>query len=352
MDLPRAVFIFEPAFIFIFVFGARLLKPGLGAVKIRLLIMKKTEFKKTGEGEAKSRRFRLFEPGWGVGSVERKRFAFALRLLGAILLLASSLVAEHFELPARGDLGVFAIAAGLSVFLLREQPFAALIPLIPAVLLSGYSLFVKAEGPVAFLFLEPLFIAAAAWYAAWRAKVDRAESLRSLNALEERVNELKKISLRDPLTGLFNRRYAFEAGPAAVSQCRRYGGELHLIMLDIDHFKRVNDKLGHAVGDTVLKGLSDLLLLILRQSDILARIGGEEFVVILPRTDVEAAYNIANRIRDGVREHGFVEVPWKVTVSLGVVTLHPEESFEAALERADFCLYQSKRSGRNRVTVG
>jgi diguanylate cyclase (GGDEF)-like protein len=287
-----------------------------------------------------------------VGSVKRKRFAFALRVVGAFLLLGSSLLAEYFELPTRGDLGIFALASGLSVFLLRELPLVAAFFLIPAAFLSGYTLFANVEGPTMLLFIEPLVIASAAWYAAWMARAEKAKSQRSLSVLEARISELKNISLRDPLTGLFNRRYAFEAGPAAVAQCRRYGGELHLIMLDIDHFKRVNDKLGHAVGDTVLKGIAEILLLILRQSDILARIGGEEFVVILPRTDIEAAYNIANRIRDGVRAHEFAEVPWRVTVSLGVVTLHPDEDFEAALERADFCLYQSKRSGRNRVTVG
>lgn len=280
------------------------------------------------------------------------RFTLILRVLSAVALLGLSLAAELFELPARGDLGVFALAAGLSVFILRESPAVALGLLLPSVFLSGYGLYARAAGPIALLFIEPFLIAAAAWYVGWKVRAERAASLRSMNALEARIKELKNISLRDPLTGLFNRRYAYEAGPAAVAQCRRYGGELHLIMLDIDHFKRVNDKLGHAVGDTVLKGIAELLILILRQSDILARIGGEEFVVILPRTDIEAAYNIANRIRDGVREHDFSEVPWTVTVSLGVVTLHQDEGFEEALERADFCLYQSKRSGRNRVTVG
>jgi len=114
----------------------------------------------------------------------------------------------------------------------------------------------------------------------------------------------------------------------------------------------VNDSLGHAVGDEVLKQLAEIGLSCLRDSDSLARYGGEVFVALLPRASLEDANHVANRLRDTVARTSFSRVPWQVTISIGVTGLKPDEEFGALLERADSFLYLSKQTGRNRVSSG
>ena len=282
----------------------------------------------------------------------RRRLALVARPALALLVLAAAAAAVWLGLPRGGDMGVFALGAGLAALLLRARPTLLGFLLAPALAVAAWSrirlgqvLDYAAAG-------EALVLALAAWATAYRVKLARAENQRSMSAMEATISELRAISIRDPLTSLYNRRFAVEAGRGYAAQAKRYGSDLHILMLDLDHFKKVNDSYGHAVGDEVLKGLADILRSIVRQSDVAARIGGEEFVVLLTQTGVEGAYNIANRIRDTVAATNFPGVPKKVTVSLGVAGLHEGETFEAALARADVCLYQSKHSGRNRVTVG
>jgi diguanylate cyclase (GGDEF)-like protein len=132
---------------------------------------------------------------------------------------------------------------------------------------------------------------------------------------------------------LYNRRYGFEGLRKSISFVRRYGGELHILVLDIDHFKRVNDELGHPVGDTILTGLAQILMGTLRDSDIAARIGGEEFLVVLPRGRPEHAQSVANRIRDTMARTSFESVPWRVTVSVGVTSLREDDTAESMFSR-------------------
>ena len=195
--------------------------------------------------------------------------------------------------------------------------------------------------------LFPLALSEAAGRTIERIRLEGEISLRDLKSRNE---ELEELAYRDPLTQLYNRRYGFESLRKSISFVRRYGGELHILVLDIDRFKKVNDELGHPVGDSVLKDLAKILMETLRDSDIAARIGGEEFLVILPRTRSEAAQGVANRIRDSVAHAKFESVPWRVTVSVGVTSLRGDDTPESLFSRADMFLYDSKRSGRNRVT--
>jgi diguanylate cyclase (GGDEF)-like protein len=171
-----------------------------------------------------------------------------------------------------------------------------------------------------------------------------------LSSLERENRKLWELSFRDGLTGLFNRRYSQEIGAMLFARARRYNEQLHVLMLDIDRFKLVNDKLGHPVGDEVLNGIAEILVSQVRASDVVTRYGGEEFLIFLIQTEPEVVQFIANRIRDSVAAHAFSGVPWQITISIGVAGIKVDDSLEELVDRADKYLYASKRGGRNRVT--
>lgn len=171
-----------------------------------------------------------------------------------------------------------------------------------------------------------------------------------LKSLEAENQELWNLSYRDSLTGLFNRRYMQQTTSHIFARAVRYREQLHVLMLDIDHFKKVNDKLGHAVGDEVLKAVSATIQSCIRSSDVAARYGGEEFIIFIVQANSELTQFIANRIRDGVAALNIPGVPWPVTISIGVAGLQDGDSQESLIERADKFLYTSKHQGRNRVS--
>ncbi len=167
--------------------------------------------------------------------------------------------------------------------------------------------------------------------------------------LEERLREL---AMQDELTGLYNRRHFIELAEAEVARARRTGTPLSLAMLDIDHFKAVNDAFGHPVGDLALRELARAMRETLRTSDVPARIGGEEFVVLLTDTALEGAVAVTERLRERV---GRAEVKAgadrvaRFTVSGGVAELALGERLDGLLARADVALYRAKEEGRNRT---
>jgi len=164
---------------------------------------------------------------------------------------------------------------------------------------------------------------------------------------------LLELSNTDHLTGLFNRRYMMEALEKEVQRSTRKGGNLSLIMLDIDYFKKVNDSFGHLQGDVVLQKVSLQLQKELRSYDCAARYGGEEFVAILPDSTLKEAVFVADRIRlsvQGTKFNGPLE-KLSLTVSLGVACFSPQESptVDGFIKLADDALYRAKANGRNRV---
>lgn len=169
--------------------------------------------------------------------------------------------------------------------------------------------------------------------------------LRRLNA------EIKRLSTTDALTGLRNRKELHARFPVEMERAARHGRPLSLLLLDVDHFKKVNDEMGHPAGDAILVAIAKLIASSTRVPDIVCRWGGEEFLVLCPETTLEQALALAERIRAQVEAE---EYPGhrRVTVSLGVATLAPGESAEALVKRADTALYQSKNSGRNKVSAG
>jgi len=177
------------------------------------------------------------------------------------------------------------------------------------------------------------------------------------------TNDIKKLAvlqyecITDALTGLKNRRYFDQRIYGEVALSKRYKHPLTLMLLDIDYFKKVNDSYGHLVGDEVLKNLSRLILETVRDSDIVARYGGEEIVIITPNTTKQEAQLLAERIRSSVEKTTMALVGTateivQITVSIGICSLSPViTDQEALLEETDKALYAAKKYGRNRVTL-
>ena len=175
-----------------------------------------------------------------------------------------------------------------------------------------------------------------------------------LDDVSERKNleiELKHLAATDALTGLPNRRSFFEQAGREFGLAQRHGQPLSMLVLDVDHFKEVNDRLGHQAGDQALRDLTQVGLDQLRQSDMLARLGGEEFAVLLPRTTLDEALQAAERLRLAVRQRTgeTAGAGRALTVSIGAACLRPEDQgAEDLLRRADAAMYQAKSQGRDR----
>ncbi len=165
---------------------------------------------------------------------------------------------------------------------------------------------------------------------------------------------MKRLASTDDLTGLLNRREFFARADAARMLALRQRQPIALLMLDIDHFKQLNDRFGHATGDEALLLFARTTGGILREHDILGRMGGEEFAVALPGTDLAGAMQAAERLRQATMEIRLLTCGnhYTMTVSTGLVVIEPNEDLPAALARADRGLYAAKRNGRNRIEIG
>jgi diguanylate cyclase (GGDEF)-like protein len=179
------------------------------------------------------------------------------------------------------------------------------------------------------------------------ARAELAEHLRS----EESWAALERLALTDPLTMLSNRRAGERALDREIARSRRTGSPFSLALFDLDHFKQINDVHGHAVGDDVLCEVSRILTSTFRASDLAARWGGDEFLVVLPDVTLPGAVVFAERARLLVEALSLPGIP-RVTMSVGIVELQRDEDPRAALMRADAKLYEAKAAGRNRVSAG
>ncbi|WP_323659733.1 sensor domain-containing diguanylate cyclase [Aliarcobacter butzleri] len=162
--------------------------------------------------------------------------------------------------------------------------------------------------------------------------------------------ELEKMASIDKLTDIYNRRMIDQFLQVEIEIASRHNEELSLMIIDIDHFKHVNDNYGHLVGDMVLSQLSKIISDNLRNSDIFGRYGGEEFLIICPKTNKDGAFILAEKLRIIVNEFTFDEVGHK-TVSIGIAEFQPDDTIETLFKKADEALYEAKNSGRNRVCV-
>ncbi|MBS2021428.1 MAG: diguanylate cyclase [Deltaproteobacteria bacterium] len=174
----------------------------------------------------------------------------------------------------------------------------------------------------------------------------------------QRLAELREMAIRDGLTRCFNSKYFKSRLETEIIRARRYGSELTLGILDVDHFKRINDTFGHPAGDAVLAHLASLLTASVRSTDVVARYGGEEFGIMLIEAAVPEAAIIINRLRERIARHQFVvpalaggDLNVSCTVSIGLASLRPGEEMGPILARSDAALLEAKHNGRNQVRV-
>lgn len=169
-----------------------------------------------------------------------------------------------------------------------------------------------------------------------------------------RIGRLRRQAETDPLTRVYNRRYLDRRLNEEIGRAQRYGNPLSVLVIDLDHFKDVNDRYGHQIGDVVLARVGAALADQIRHTDFVARFGGEEFVVVAPETDIDGATDLGERLRLAVEDlriaRPSLDDHLGVTVSVGVARLDPDRPTpKALLSSADQCLYRAKRLGRNRV---
>jgi len=178
------------------------------------------------------------------------------------------------------------------------------------------------------------------------------ESFLDISHLKTLQKDLEHLACTDSITGAHNRRHFIQLTEQEILRARRYRFPLSVVMIDIDHFKRVNDLYGHLVGDSVLRELVSVLNTQMRPGDILGRFGGEEFSITLVECDLEKAKTVSERLRKNIEEHRMISEGKEISIqiSIGVAQLaSPEGNWEALIKRADQALYRAKAAGRNRV---
>lgn len=192
-------------------------------------------------------------------------------------------------------------------------------------------------------------------FAALRSKTNQTELAERNRQLESMLHHVESLAITDPLTGLFNRRRFSDVLRREVAVTRRYKNPLALLMIDLDHFKVINDRFGHDAGDEVLRAIAVALSTGLREVDLAARYGGEEFAVIMPHTSKTNAEIVAQRVAKqiAVLQHQFNGETVALTASLGIAEVADlnEPTAENLVKAADVALYEAKRAGRNRIVL-
>lgn len=255
------------------------------------------------------------------------------------------------------EVGVFLLFTGVVLVCLpgalrrRLLPVANLLGVLPLAVVSTLGVF--AAGGFGEWKVEA-YVGGAAWIAV----ASSSMLMMRLASLRRQRDEMRALAQSDPLTGLGNRRTALARLQDEVDRRRALGTEFGLVYVDIDHFKQINDGFGHASGDRVLGGVAQLLRQLVRASDVVARFGGDEFVLILVGADEATSLRLAERVRERIELLPLVgsgpEAPLSCTASIGVVSSarYPEAGAEELLRRADEAMYAAKKGGRNRVVRG
>ena len=169
------------------------------------------------------------------------------------------------------------------------------------------------------------------------------------------ITQIKRLSQEDPLTKIFNRRHLNTVAEEEISKVRKNHTTLSIVLLDIDHFKKVNDVYGHAAGDAALIGCVDIIKKNIRSTDYLGRLGGEEFCILLPNTNLEEAKILSERIRVSIEEHRIIweEHSIPITASFGITSFNEnaQNEWSNLLNKADIAMYKAKNNGRNQVVI-
>jgi diguanylate cyclase (GGDEF)-like protein/hemerythrin-like metal-binding protein len=280
-------------------------------------------------------------PLWAPPLVLAIAFAFLMDsiqkriVVGNIILLAQAVMVGHrlvqhrYDFPVRGrNLAVFGMVvasivtvARVVVAVLRPQDVAAIFQISTVQVVTYFSAFMS-------LILVSNGLV--------------------LMAKERSDQSLRTVAMKDRLTGCWNRIRIEEVAQQEIARLKRYGYPAALIMLDLDHFKAINDRHGHAAGDAILRGFAEIMRGIIRTTDVVGRWGGEEFIVVLPSSGFSEAVRMAERIRASLEARVFPG-GYRATVSLGVAACRSSDNWEEWLGRADGALYRAKAAGRNQV---
>jgi diguanylate cyclase (GGDEF)-like protein len=253
-----------------------------------------------------------------------------------LILVAQTIVLAMFRLKPSQVLSLGIVATALLGACILGLTLMAPTRYAPA---SGWAHFVVAGSTLLLLSLV------GKWISDIRVRIGR-----QARELEEAVRTVQQMATTDMLTGALNRRMLTELTEAEMKLSERSGAPLCVALIDLDHFKHINDQHGHAAGDVVLKALTQTAHTQLRQVDKFGRWGGEEFLLMLPRIVERDAHAAVERLRLVIESLHYNEVPGlRVTFSSGVAQYQPGESIERLIERADEALYEAKQSGRNRV---
>jgi diguanylate cyclase (GGDEF)-like protein len=275
----------------------------------------------------------LVDVCWGFGALALLRpdlLAERALVFSFLMLMAGGHAASYVAHPVTVLLGVLALALPITVaFALRaDAPHLAMAVAAVLYLLATF----RSIKTLGFFFDHNHRLA------------------HELRREKERVERLARI---DALTDLNNRRAFYELGQASLRHATRYHHPLVMLMLDIDHFKTINDQFGHAAGDAAIRAVAALIRSAYRTTDVSGRLGGEEFAILLPETSPDAALTIAERLRSNVEaqliEHESHTI--RLTTSVGVALMREGDSLDALIARADAALYDAKHAGRNRVVA-
>lgn len=190
-------------------------------------------------------------------------------------------------------------------------------------------------------------------YASLRTKTLQDELRHKNRQMEELLAKVEFMAVTDPLTELFNRRRFETIFKKELRERKRYKQDIACMMIDVDHFKRINDLYGHEAGDSVLKDIAQILRRSMREVDTVARWGGEEFILVMPQTNRDRALEPATRVLHAVSERRFEQVPdERITISIGIACARGEtDTVERIIGAADRALYEAKRKGRNRIEL-
>jgi len=171
---------------------------------------------------------------------------------------------------------------------------------------------------------------------------------RRLKELNQQLSEAQYFAERDTLTGLFNRRYVQRHYKLQQTELAKNNQPACLLLIDIDNFKKINDTFGHDIGDNILSKLAKVMLLSLKDTDIIARWGGEEFLIYCPNTTLAETEILTKRLQNNIHQHLFLN-KYAITISVGLIELKTAETLEVATSKADNFLYQAKAAGKNRI---
>ena len=185
----------------------------------------------------------------------------------------------------------------------------------------------------------------------WAIRSGKKYIIDKFEGVDKLVENLQKAAIFDDLTGCYNKKEIEVLLEKFLKEALRYSTPLSIIMLDIDHFKKVNDTYGHLAGDFILKEIANVIKKSIRSSDACGRFGGEEFIILLPNTKLSGAMKLAERIRKNIENYEFVfrnkKIP--ITVSIGITSASKNDSVFSLIQRADEALYEAKNKGRNRI---